>query len=210
TMIGEASAKDRPVNSLLEQDLEFIQGKKAVPVITAELTETLEEFIKRRIVDREFDDVERRKESNATVFKPSEAVELDHEQNSKSLAEVYEQEYQNKAQLMQGIAPTNEKKAALAKVHDNIAAISQRLHHTLDSLTSFHFKPQFKELNVKVITNASTIKMEEVLPVFANDAVQLAPEEVYKPTKGAIRGETERTDAERHQERRAKKVRQRE
>lgn len=51
TLRGEAKSRDRPVNSLLEEDLEFDQVAKVVPVVTEESSLTLEEKIKKRILD---------------------------------------------------------------------------------------------------------------------------------------------------------------
>ena len=51
TMKGEVSSKQRPVNSLLEQDLEFENVAKTVPQVTAEVTASLEDRIKNRILD---------------------------------------------------------------------------------------------------------------------------------------------------------------
>ena len=48
---GEAKAKDRPVNSLLEEDLEYERAGKVVPVMGEEATKTIEELIKKRILD---------------------------------------------------------------------------------------------------------------------------------------------------------------
>lgn len=48
---GEAKSKDRPVNSLLEEDLEYERSGKVVPIITEETTKTIEELIKKRIID---------------------------------------------------------------------------------------------------------------------------------------------------------------
>lgn len=51
TLLGEATAKARPENSLLEEDLDFEQVGKVVPVVTEETVKTLEELIKKRILD---------------------------------------------------------------------------------------------------------------------------------------------------------------
>jgi U3 small nucleolar RNA-associated protein MPP10 len=51
TLLGEATARARPENSLLEEDLEYEHAGKVVPVITEERVATLEEVIKRRILD---------------------------------------------------------------------------------------------------------------------------------------------------------------
>ena len=48
---GEAKSRDRPVNSLLEEDLEYERSGKVVPVITEETTKGIEELIKKRILD---------------------------------------------------------------------------------------------------------------------------------------------------------------
>ena len=48
---GEAKSRDRPMNSLLEEDLEYDRSGKVVPVITEETTKTIEDLIKKRILD---------------------------------------------------------------------------------------------------------------------------------------------------------------
>ena len=56
---GEASAKERPKNSVLEADLEFDHVQTPPPVVSEEMTEKLEDIIKGRIAEQRFDDVER-------------------------------------------------------------------------------------------------------------------------------------------------------
>lgn len=51
---GEAKSRDRPVNSLLEEDLEFERMGKVVPIVTEETTKSIEDLIKRRILEVSF------------------------------------------------------------------------------------------------------------------------------------------------------------
>lgn len=51
--MGEASARGRPKNSLLEEDLDFerMGGARAAPAVTEETTKSLEDRIKARILE---------------------------------------------------------------------------------------------------------------------------------------------------------------
>lgn len=51
TLLGEASSRARPENSLLEEHLDFEQIGKVVPVVTEETVKSLEDIIKARIID---------------------------------------------------------------------------------------------------------------------------------------------------------------
>lgn len=51
TLMGEASARSRPENSLLHTDLEFEHIARPVPLITEETSKTLEDLVKRRIIE---------------------------------------------------------------------------------------------------------------------------------------------------------------
>lgn len=53
-MQGEATARSRPQNALLEADLEFEHVGKVVPVVTEESVKSLEEKIKARITEVRF------------------------------------------------------------------------------------------------------------------------------------------------------------
>ncbi|RUS28387.1 LOW QUALITY PROTEIN: hypothetical protein BC938DRAFT_481943 [Jimgerdemannia flammicorona] len=247
TLGGEASSKARPLNSLLEEDLEFehvvkVKGTiyyyyyyyyghthlcvvQPVPVITQETTETLEEMIKRRILDltmltimltiisnvghtmkwtftqNAFNDVERKADPTFRPYLPSKRVELSDEKSKKSLAEIYEDDYV-KETTVGGIA--NEKDKALKKEHQEIDNMFRDLCQKLDALSNFHYTPKPPKPEIAVISDAPAISMEEVIPVNVSDATLLAPEEVYDK-KGLVKGETEMDQAERKRQRAAMK-----
>ncbi|KAF9896125.1 hypothetical protein BX616_008080, partial [Lobosporangium transversale] len=208
TIKGEASSSDRPVNSLLEEDLDFETVAKPIPVITAETTQTLEDMIKERILAGNFDDVVRKAAPNQKAFNPSTRVEISDEKSKKSLAELYEDEYVRQTSTTGPVL--SEREAALEKKHEEITQLWQQLCQKLDSLSNWHYTPKPPKAELTVVTNAPAISMEEAIPVSVADAALLAPEEVYSAGKQPIKGDTEMEQADRKRKRaqakKAKKV----
>ncbi|CAO3624051.1 unnamed protein product [Cunninghamella blakesleeana] len=202
TLKGEASAKARPVNSLLEEDLEFDHSVKPVPVITQETTDELEDMIKKRIADDNFDDVERKEDPTLRPFLPSKRVELVDSQSKKSLADLYEEEYTKKNTGDQ----SNAKDEALEKEHNEISTMFQDLCEKLDALSNFHFTPKQAKAEMTIVSNAASISMEEIIPVNVSDATLLAPEEVYDKKRGEVKDKSEMDQDERKRERKQKKL----
>ncbi|QHO16284.1 hypothetical protein HN51_032006 [Arachis hypogaea] len=58
-MQGEVTAAKRPKNSALEVDLDFKHNVRPAPVITEEVTASIEDMIKKRITEGNFNDVQR-------------------------------------------------------------------------------------------------------------------------------------------------------
>lgn len=174
-MKGEVKAKDRPADALLNEDLEFERTAKPVPVITAEVTETIEDLIRRRIKEDNFDDLPRRIITDVTNFRPSSTFELSESKSEKSLAQLYEDDYKNEDK--------NEVSEELQKSYDEIKELYQNISHKLDSLSSAHFipKPAQKAIDIKVSTPA--ISMEDAQPLASSTANTLAPQEVFKATR---------------------------
>lgn len=90
-LLGEVSARSRPLNSLLFEDVDFQQQIKA-PKITPETTETLEEMIKKRIKDNRFDDPEKKVKPVHALASSSKQVEVSSEKSKVGLAQLYERE----------------------------------------------------------------------------------------------------------------------
>ncbi len=202
TMTGETGAKQRPKNSLLEEDLDVDFAKKLAPVITEETTQTLEEMIIQRIKEGAFDDVERKAAPKEFNFDPNRRIELNDEKSSKSLAQEYEEEFLKQTQ--KGIK--TEKDQKLEKEHVEIEGLMQNLFSSLDALSNWHFtpKPLKAELEILPAPSVPAIVMEEALPVAENmNATVLAPQEVYK---GKIdKGDAEKTSTDKKRERSKKK-----
>ena len=187
---GEARAADRPLNSLLEENLEFEQAGKPVPIVTAEVSEDIEALIKRRILAGEFDEVRRRRPDDlATGPKTRRGqFQLEDTKSSKGLAEIYEEEHL-RATDSNFVEAKDEK---LKKEHDEIAAMWRTISTKLDSLSSSHFKPKPAAPNLEIRVDAPAIEMEDARPTAGGEvasASMLAPQELYKPGDSSSKAE---------------------
>ncbi|RLM75363.1 U3 small nucleolar ribonucleoprotein MPP10-like [Panicum miliaceum] len=198
TMLGEVTASSRPKNSALEVDLDFEHNVRPAPVITEEITASLEEMIKKRIAEGHFDDVE--KPSLIPSKAPKEHKELDESKSKKGLAELYEDDYAQKS----GIAPAPLSISDELKKEAN--TLFKRICLKLDALSHFHFAPKPVIEDMSVQANVPALAMEEIAPVAVSDVAMLAPEEIFEG-KGDIKEEGELTQAERKRRRANKKRR---
>lgn len=143
TLTGEASSRARPVDSLLAEDLEFEHTAKVKPIVTEEVNSTIEDLIKRRILDNKFDDVVKRVQLSATPFLPSKLLELSDSKSSKSLAQLYEDEFQQAKENADGApARISESDAKLDKEHREIEGLFNDIFNKLDALSNAHFTPK--------------------------------------------------------------------
>lgn len=198
TMQGEVTAAKRPKNSALEVDLDFEHNVRPVPQTTEESTASLEELIKKRIVEGQFDDVQK----PPTLFAkaPREKKELDENKSKKGLAELYEDEYAQKTGLVStALTFSDEQKKEASMLFKKICV-------KLDALSHFHFAPKPVIEDMSIQANVPALAMEEVAPLAVSDAAMLAPEEVFSG-KGDIKEDKELTKSDRKR-RRAKKKRQ--
>ncbi|KAL3424619.1 U3 small nucleolar ribonucleoprotein MPP10 [Phlyctema vagabunda] len=191
TLSGEARAADRPVNSLLEEDLDFERTGKPVPVITAEVSESIEELIKRRILAQEFDEVIRRRPDALSTAANTRRgqFELDDSKPSQSLAEMYEEEHVKNNNPDTYISKADEK---VRKEEKEIEALWKDVSAKLDSLSSWHYKPKPAAPSLTVVSDIATVAMEDAQPTTAagisGGESMLAPQEIYKAgqEKGSV------------------------
>ncbi|XP_043726180.1 U3 small nucleolar ribonucleoprotein protein MPP10 [Telopea speciosissima] len=197
TMQGEITATKRPKNSALEVDLDFEHNVRPAPVITEEVTASLEDLIKKRILEGHFDDVQ--KVPSLPSKAPKELKEMDDNKSKKGLAEIYEEEYVQRTGLASATLSFSDERKKEASL------VFKTLCLKLDALSHFHFTPKPVIEDMSIQANVPALAMEEIAPVAVSDAAMLAPEEVFSG-KANLKEETELTKEERKR-RRAKKKR---
>ncbi len=186
TLAGEASAADRPMNSLLEEDMDFEHVGKPVPVITEDVSESIEELIKRRILAHEFDEVLRRRPD--TLGNPNDArrglVDVADTKGKQSLAEIYEEEHVKNANPDAYVSQADEK---VRRDEQEIKNMWKDISAKLDALSSWHYKPKPAAPTLTVVSDVATVAMEDAQPTTAQGVAggesMIAPQEVYAPGK---------------------------
>jgi U3 small nucleolar RNA-associated protein MPP10 len=185
TLSGEASASARPMNSLLEEDLDFEHAGKPIPVITEEVSEEIEDLIKRRIIAGVFDGVpKRRPDADVPADVRRGLVELDDAKAKQSLAEIYEEDHVKATDPDSYISAKNEK---LHREEKEIEAMWKDISAKLDALSSWHYKPKPAAPSLQVVADVATVAMEDAQPTTAQGVSggesMIAPQEVYNPSK---------------------------
>ncbi|KAJ1439074.1 U3 small nucleolar ribonucleoprotein complex, subunit Mpp10 [Sesbania bispinosa] len=196
TMQGEVTAAKRPKNSALEVDLDFEHNVRPAPVITEEVTASIEDMIRKRITEGHFNDVQRTPKLPSKA--PREVKELDDNKSKQGLAEIYEQEYVQKTD------PTSAPLSFKDEQKNEASMLFKRLCLKLDALSHFNFAPKPVIEDMSFQANVPALAMEEIAPVAISDAAMLAPEEVFDG-KGDIKEEAELTKEERKRRRANKK-----
>ncbi|KAI6036079.1 U3 small nucleolar ribonucleoprotein complex, subunit Mpp10 [Pisolithus microcarpus] len=172
-LMGEASSKSRPRDSLLQEDLEFDRIAKSVPIVTEEVVAGLEERIKARIKDGRFDDVVRRRPLDDKPFLPSRLFELQDTKSQQSLAQIYE----------------NENTEAITKLWEGIC-------NKLDALCNAHYVPKQPKATITTVSDVAAATLESALPTNKSVSSTLAPEEIFAPASSDPRVRSELTPAE--------------
>lgn len=211
TLMGEASARARPKDSLLEEGMDFERTSRPVPIVTEEVTQTLEDMIRARVTEGRFDTVIRKIPDSAHKITKS-SFELDENKPSQSLAEVYENEFQ-KQKNPDGFKTAKDIKRD--SDHKEIEELFKSICYNLDSLSSWHYTPKPVTETLSIVTNAPAIEMEDAQPLTMSSAARLAPQEQFNVAaeKGEVTGKSglpvskvEMTSEERQRHRRKQRA----
>ena len=178
---GEANARERPLNSALETDLEFEHVMAPPPVISEEITQKLEDIIKQRIIEGRFDDVERVEPVEQRERK--EAPKLDDAKSSKGLGDVYADEYMKQKV---GVAVGDKEDPLISEAQKLWAILSYRL----DQLSRTHRVEEPKDIEERIARQLASRAEGNKLPLSLNDAQRVAPQELFAggDGKGGVRG----------------------
>jgi U3 small nucleolar RNA-associated protein MPP10 len=203
TLTGEVAGSSRPKNSALGIDLDFETTVKPPPPPSEEVTLDLEQLIKHRIEEAQWDDVIKIASTSDLLGggKKRKVVELDDKKSNQGLADMYEQDY------VAAVTGTVDDKQE--EVRRTARAQFTALCAKLDRLSHLHFapKPALEEVTVKV--DAPALVMEEAAPAFVSEAALKAPEEIHVAANGnaaaALKADEELTKEERSARRAAKK-----
>lgn len=226
TLTGEVSARNRSQNSLLEEDLDFERVVKAVPVVTEEVVQELEEMIKSRIATDNYDDVIRRRALDEKPFLPSKLIHLQDTKSAQSLAEIYEDEY---SAARNGVAAGEDRDGKLKKEHEEIERQWEKITAKLDALCNAHFTPKQASCSINYVperishthsqsqpkativsvSNVAAASLESALPTSQAASTMLAPEEVLAPSSRAPRSRSEMTPAEKRAQRNKERKKER-
>ncbi|KDQ63722.1 hypothetical protein JAAARDRAFT_169865 [Jaapia argillacea MUCL 33604] len=193
TLLGEATARARPHNSLLEEDLDFERVMKAVPVVTEEVIHSLEERIKTRIMAANFDDVVRQRPLDDKPFLPSRFFELQDKKSTQSLAQIYEDEYTT---TQTGGVAGEDRDGKLKKEHEEIEKQWDSICAKLDALCNVHFTPKQPKATISTVSNVAAATLESALPTAKSATTMLAPEEVFAANPNDLRARSELTPTE--------------
>ena len=190
---GEVIAKNRPKNSLLDENLDFEIGRNPVPQTqTKVVTDEIEEIIKQRILDMVYDDVKLKKPFEKITTKTAPEDFMDYEKSKKSLAELYEEDF--KKQVLH--LPMN---TELERAKKEITIVFRKLCYNLDLMSSLTPvpKPVVKDMEVKS-SSVPALVMEEVLP-FGTSKEQLAnATEVFNPKNAVLKSKEEHTQSDKN------------
>ena len=190
---GEVQSKNRPRDSLLDEELDFELARNPVPQTqTKVVTDEIENIIKQRILDMVYDDVKPKRALDKLNTKTAPQDFMDYEKSKKSLAELYEEDFKREVLHI----PIN---TELERAKKEITVVFRKLCYNLDLMSSLHpvAKPVVRDIEVKR-SDTPALVMEEILPFGINKEVLSNPTEVFDPKNTNLKAKEEMTKSDKN------------
>lgn len=168
---GEIKAGDRPVASLIQENLDFKVTSRPKPLPSTEKNNEIEKMIKIRIANDLFDDPKQTIINNKST---KEKFELNYDKSKKGLAELYEDDF-----LSQGFNESNAK----TQEHYEVEELMEELFTMFNGLTQNTFVGERVKTEMNVLKNVKAIKLEDVS--------KFIPTENQKSLKNSLKDTTE-------------------
>uniref|UniRef100_A0A0G4F4Q4 Uncharacterized protein n=1 Tax=Chromera velia CCMP2878 TaxID=1169474 RepID=A0A0G4F4Q4_9ALVE len=228
TMGGEAGARERPLNSLLEthvdlprfvrraeeQTLEGVEGlgeeeeggkEGGGGAPESKVSEMIEKILRQRIKDLNFDDVVRKagvRPAERTGEEDDGAEILDFQKSRVGLADVYAAEFEK--EILGQAAASGQAETPEMKAKRETVKLFAKVMHRLDALSAASQLAKLPKEGARA-RDVAAIRVEEAIPVTMSMGQQQAPEEFMAPD--ALKKPHEMSQEERQALRRAKKER---
>jgi U3 small nucleolar RNA-associated protein MPP10 len=164
---GEITAKSRPMNSLLQETLDFKVTTRPKPLPTPERNKEIEKIIKSRISNDLFDDPKRFQAVNSKSSKGNKSstnnndnvvsepeININFDKSRKGLAELYEEDFNNESNK-------NSKEPKTADQIE-IESMMEDLFTMFSGLTNNNFIGERVKSEMNVIKNVKSIRLEDV------------------------------------------------
>ena len=159
---GEVRGSQRPINGLLDAEVDFDLGLQAKVVISKELNQKFEEIVRQRILDFAFDDRELPKMNPFRLKEQSQQyADLNFEKDNRGLAGVYEDEYRK---TVLGSDPVKGKQD---KLKEQISHLFKNICFCIDSMSRNNFTPNNGMLGRNRVVDEQ-ILVDEKIPVFVS------------------------------------------
>ena len=173
---GEAKAKDRPKNSTLSLEMDFDRTQQPPPDVNRITTAKLEELIKHRIADDNFDDVEQFEPVHGNQRQNPHLSALEDNRSSNGLADLYADEY---LKVKQHARPANVEAADKnAAQKGDIHVLFRSLSSKLDALSSLQVTNKLHKEDTPLYFDGAALNIEDVTWRVISNVSQRAPEEV--------------------------------
>jgi len=184
---GEVGAKDRPLNSALEVDLDFDRGVRPPAEPTPETASAIETLIRERILSRRWDDV--LAAATPVAREARTGIEIEEARSARGLGELYADEYRGAAGAGAEGANPNSAAGREAALREEVRAAYRGLCSRLDALAGHRRAPPPGEAGDADAPEASASRrrgdvhaaaLEDAGPTLASDAAAAAPGEIYR------------------------------